>query len=222
MLQPCGFRKNLINSSLSSIGIVKDFCKLGFCIFPKAVFGTTSLFYIKFKDETSGVAECPFSDACSYCYRKLNSAASLKLLLKFLYKHRKRLNLSQYSSHVPNTYILKTSTQQKLCKEFLFDILKTQHFKFHYRFLDCVSQFCKDQVLVLNWGRLHWDESIVSLLVSACSLLKSRKFCLKKWQQTKKPHPAVSGEKRPLSGGRDRTDFPSKPTRGLRRCKRSW
>lgn len=49
------FQKNLINSSLSNIGIVKDFSKLDFCTFPKAVFGTTSLFYIKFKDETSGV-----------------------------------------------------------------------------------------------------------------------------------------------------------------------
>lgn len=47
------FQKNLINSSLANIGIVKDFCKLDFGAFLKAVFGTSE-FYIKFKDKTGG------------------------------------------------------------------------------------------------------------------------------------------------------------------------
>lgn len=43
------FQKNLISSSPSNTGWVKDFCKLGFCSFPKAVFGTVPLLNIKFK-----------------------------------------------------------------------------------------------------------------------------------------------------------------------------
>jgi len=51
-----------------------------------------------------------------------------------------------------------------------------------------VSQFCKDPVLVLNWERLHSDESVVpllSLVVSLCSRLKSKKFCLKNYNKQK-------------------------------------
>lgn len=43
------FQKNLISSSPSNTGMVKDYFKLGFCTFPKAVLGTASLLNIKFK-----------------------------------------------------------------------------------------------------------------------------------------------------------------------------
>lgn len=139
-------------------------------------------------------------------------------------------DLIYHNIHVPNTYILKTSTQQKVYKEFIFDIFKTQRFKFHYHFLNCMSQFCIDQVLVLNWERLPWDESIVSLLrsaVSVCSLLKNRKFCLKSSnKQTKNPlHRSLCAKESPEHEDGSCSsckDFPSKPTRGLWRCRRSW
>lgn len=49
------FQSTLINSLLSNTSTVKDFCKLDFYTFPKAVCETTLLVYIEFKDETSGV-----------------------------------------------------------------------------------------------------------------------------------------------------------------------
>lgn len=83
--------------------------------------------------------------------------------------------------------------------------------------------FCKDQALVLNWECLHWDESIVSLqslVVSVCSLLKSRKFCLK---NCNKQNPLILQSLwrgAPLSRSEDGTDIPPKPARGLWRCQK--
>lgn len=169
----------------------------------------------------SEVAECPFSNACSCRYRKLNSAASWNCFWNFFTNIEEDL-IHHNIIHAPNAYILKTSTQQKLYKEFLFDILKTQCLKFHYCFPGCVSQFCEDQVLVLNWECLHRDESIVSLLslaVSVCSLLKSRKFCLKNRTKQKSLVPQSLQKRALWAGVKNRMDFPHKPTRGLWKCK---